>query len=206
MNIPSHGKYQWLPLLYNFINQLKPKKVISALENRKTGKDEPKKSDVDSDAPAIPKSSGKFEGLSSIENIERNIEILKATKGKDVFDPVTDITRDLVERILIKKGIEIGGKDPIDVFDEIFGDIIVDVKNLAEDILEANNTGRTLKPVDELLKIEGFFDMPIPKDPFRGIPVEDTINMLEKDLREKKMLESFTTKDKIKNAKGGIIK
>ena len=48
--------------------------------------------------------------------------------------------------------------------------------------------------------------MPIPKDPFRGIPVEDTINMLEKDLREKKMLESFTTKDKIKNAKGGIIK
>ena len=28
MNIPSHGKYQWLPLLYNFINQLKPKKVI----------------------------------------------------------------------------------------------------------------------------------------------------------------------------------
>ena len=178
---------------------LKPKKVISALENRK-------KSDVDSDAPAIPKSSGKFEGLSSIENIERNIEILRATKGKDVFDPVTDLTKDLAERILIKKGIEIGGKDPIDVFDEIFGDIIVDVKNLAEEILEANNTGRTLKPIDELLKIEGFFDMPIPKDPFRGIPVEDTINMLEKDLREKKMLESFTTKDKIKNAKGGIIK
>jgi len=28
MNIPSHGKYKWLPLLYNFINQLKPKKVI----------------------------------------------------------------------------------------------------------------------------------------------------------------------------------
>ena len=185
---------------------LKPKKVISALENRKTGKDDPKKSDVDSDAPAIPKSSGKFEGLSSIENIERNIEILKATKGKDVFDPITNITRDLVERILIKKGIQIGDNDPIDVYMDIYGDVIIDVKNLAEEILEASNIGRNLKPIDELLKMEGFFDMPIPKDPYKGVPVEDTINMLEKDLREKKMLESFTTKDKTKNAKGGIIK
>jgi hypothetical protein len=185
---------------------LKPKKVAAAVENRKTGKNEVKKLDVDSDAPAILKPSGKFEGLSSIENLELNLAILKATKEKDVFDPVIDITRDLAERILIKKGIEIGGKDPIDVFDETFGDIIVDVKNLAEEILEANNTGRTLKPVDELLKIDGFFDMPIPKEPNQGIPIEDTINMLEKDLREKKMLESFTTKDKIKNAKGGIIK
>ena len=48
--------------------------------------------------------------------------------------------------------------------------------------------------------------MPIPKEPNQGIPIEDTINMLEKDLREKKMLEGFTTKDKTKNAKGGIIK
>ena len=178
---------------------LKPKKVISALENRK-------KSDVDSDAPAIPKPSGKFEGLSSIENVERNIEILKATKGEDVFDPVTNLTRDLVERILIKKGIEIGDNDPIDVYMDIYGDVIIDVKNLAEEILEASDTGRNLKSADELLKIEGFFDMPIPKDPYKGVPVEDTINMLEKDLREKKMLESFTTKDKTKNAKGGIIK
>ena len=112
----------------------------------------------------------------------------------------------MVERILIKKGIEIGDNDPIDVYMDIYGDVIIDVKNLAEEILEASDTGRNLKSADELLKIEGFFDMPIPKDPYKGVPVEDTINMLEKDLREKKMLESFTTKDKTKNAKGGIIK
>ena len=28
MNIPSHGKYKWLPLLYNFISELYPKKVV----------------------------------------------------------------------------------------------------------------------------------------------------------------------------------
>ena len=28
MNIPSHGKYKWLPKLYNAITALKPSKII----------------------------------------------------------------------------------------------------------------------------------------------------------------------------------
>ena len=28
MNIPTHGKYEWMPILYDFIVTLKPKKII----------------------------------------------------------------------------------------------------------------------------------------------------------------------------------
>ena len=81
------------------------------------------------------------------------------------LDPVTGLTRTLARRILDKKGIEIGKKDPIDVFTEKFsGQVLTDVKNLAEEMLEAEKIGRNLKSMDELLEIEGLFDVKLIKD------------------------------------------
>ena len=28
MSMPEHGKYEWLPILYDFVKVLKPKKII----------------------------------------------------------------------------------------------------------------------------------------------------------------------------------
>ena len=28
MNIPSHGKYQWLPILYEITKSINPKKIV----------------------------------------------------------------------------------------------------------------------------------------------------------------------------------
>jgi len=165
---------------------LKPKKIAAAVENRKT------------------ETSGKFENLDSIENLELNLAILRNSQKEG--DPVTEITRALVARLLDKKGIQVGDNDPVDVYMDIYGDIIVDVKNLAEEILENITSGRSLKSIDELLKIEGLDNIPIPKEPYQGIPTEDFIEILEKDLKQKKQLESFSVKEKPKNATGGIIK
>jgi hypothetical protein len=165
---------------------LKPKKIAAAVENRKT------------------ETPGKFEDLNSVENLELNLAILRNSKKEG--DPVTEVTRALVARLLDKKGIQVGNNDPVDVYMDIYGDIIVDVKNLAEEIVENISQGRNLKSIDELLKIEGLDNIPIPKEPNKGIPTEDFIEILEKDLREKKMLEGFNTTDKTKNATGGIIK
>ena len=165
---------------------LKPKKVAAAVENRKT------------DAPEIPK-------LDSIENLELNLAVLRK-RQTEPDAPVIEVTRALVTRLLDKKGIQYGANDPVDVYMDIYGDIILDVKNLAEEIIDGLQTGRKFKSIDELLRIEGLDDIPIPKEPNQGIPTEDVIEMLEKDLREKKMLEGFNTADKTKNANGGIIK
>ena len=142
--------------------------------------------------------------LDSKENVQLGIEKLRnPNRPGGPLDPAIGVTRTLARRVLEKRGIEIGKKDPIDVFDETFGEIIVDVKDLAEDIIEAEQTGRNLKPMDDLLEIEGFFDMEIPENPNKGIPNEEMIEMLEKDVKEKEILEDFDPTDRDPNATGG---
>ena len=91
------------------------------------------------------------------------------------LDPITGVTRTLARKILDKKGIKIDRRDdPIDVFENTIGfDVLTDVRNLADDIVEAENIGRRLKPIDELLEMEGLFDVKIPKNPVKGITNEE---------------------------------
>jgi len=150
--------------------------------------------------------------LDSKENIMGVIDKLKNPRRPGgPLDPVQGITRTLVRRILDKKGIKIDRReDPIDIFLNKFGiDIGLDVQNLAEEIVEAEQIGRQLKPVDDLLEIEGFFDIEMPKNPNQGIPTDDLIEQLEKDLEQKEqkeMLEGFDIKDRDPNAKGGLTR
>ena len=143
--------------------------------------------------------------LDSRENIMGAIDKLKNPRRPGgPLDPVMGVTRTLARRVLEKRNIEIGKKDPIDVFIDTFGESVTDLKNLGEEIVEAEQIGRNLKPVDDLLEIEGFFDMEIPKNPDKGIPTEDVVEMLEKDLKEKEILEDFDPTDREPNAAGGL--
>ena len=95
--------------------------------------------------------------------------------GAGPLDPVTGLTRTLARRILDKKGVEVGKKDPLEVFTEKYsGQVLTDVKNLAEDMLEAEQQGRKLKSMDELLEIEGLFDVKLIKDnPYFDVPFKN---------------------------------
>jgi hypothetical protein len=152
------------------------------------------------------KKPGKFEGLESTDNIRMGIENLKNPgRSGGPLDPVTGITRTIARRILDKKGIEIGKKDPIDIFLNNFGvGAGTDIQNLADEIVEAETSGRNLKPLDDLIEIEGFFDLEMQKDPDMGIATEDVIQQLEKDLKEKEILEDFDVTDREPNAAGGL--
>jgi len=152
----------------------------------------------------LPKDPSK---LDSRENIMGAIDKLKNPRRPGgPLDPVMGVTRTLARRVLEKRNIEIGKKDPIDVFIDTFGESVTDLKNLGEEIVEAEQIGRNLKPVDDLLEIEGFFDMEIPKNPDKGIPTEDVVEMLEKDLKEKEILEDFDPTDREPNADGGLTR
>ena len=153
------------------------------------------------------KPSGKFEGLESTDNIRLGIENLKnPRRSGGPLDPVTGITRTIARRILDKKGIKIDRReDPLDIFLNNFGvGAGTDIQNLADDIVDAEQSGRNLKPLDDLIEIEGFFDLEVQKDPDMGIATEDLIEQLEKDLKEKEILEDFDIKDRDPNAKGGL--
>jgi uncharacterized protein (DUF433 family) len=48
------------------------------------------------------------------------------------------------------------------------------------------------------------FDIEIPTNPRRGVPVEETIKRLEQDLEQKNILEDFDPTDREPNAAGGL--
>ena len=132
-------------------------------------------------------------------------QILNPRRPGGSLDPVIGITRGLARRILDRKGIEIGKKDPIDVFTDTFGETITDVKNLADDMVEAEEMGRNLKSPDELLEIEGLFDIEIPKNPQRGLTDEELLQ-LDKQIKEEKILEDFDPTFRKPNATGGLTR
>ena len=110
--------------------------------------------------------------LEKIVKGEGNVGLPKNLKRPGgALDPVTGVTRTLARKILDKKGIKIDRReDPLDVFENTIGfDVLTDVKNLADDIVEAENTGRKLKSIDELLEIEGLFNVKISDNPVKGM-------------------------------------
>jgi hypothetical protein len=127
------------------------------------------------------------EAEKDIAEIERSIGDLNKTEADaDIFsesigfpknpkrpggslDPATGITRALARRILERKRIQIGKKDPINVFTDIFGESISDVNNLAEEMIEIDRRGGGMKDMDQMLEADGLFDIEIPTNPQKGL-------------------------------------
>jgi len=84
------------------------------------------------------------------------------------------LTRTLARKILDRKRIQVPkGQDPIDVFTDIFGNSIGDVKNLADEMVEIDQAGGGIKNMDEMLEAEGLYDIEIPENPQRGLSKEE---------------------------------
>ena len=144
---------------------------------------------------------------SDTDMLRKGIEQLQNLKRPGAsLDPVTGLTRTLARRILDKKGIQIGKNDPLDVFNDTFGESIIDVKDLAEEMLEIDRRGGGMKDIDQMLEYDGLFDIKIPKNPNRGIPTEELLDQLKKDLKEKEILENFDPTFRKPSAKGGRVK
>jgi hypothetical protein len=65
-----------------------------------------------------------------------------------------DLTRTAARKILDKAGIQVPDKvDAIEVFVKEFGgESLIDVKNVAEEMIELQRMGRSLKSMDEILE------------------------------------------------------
>ena len=96
------------------------------------------------------------------------------------LDPATGITRALARRILERKRIQIGKKDPITVFTDIFGESISDVNNLAEEMIEIDRRGGGMKDMDQMLEADGLFDIEIPTNPQKGLTDDELLELIKK--------------------------
>ena len=148
----------------------------------------------DKTGKVVEESESQRLGLASLKNPRRS---------GGGLDQVTGITRALARRILDRKGIEIGKKDPIDAFTDTFGEAITDVKNLAEEMIEIDQRGGGMKDMDQMLEIEGLFDIEIPANPQKGLTDKELLDLIEKTEQEN-ILKKFDPKDREPNAMGGI--
>ena len=132
-------------------------------------------------------------------------QILNPRRPGGSLDQATGITRALARRILNRKGIEIGKKDPIDVFTDTFGASINDVNNLAEEMIEIDARGGGMKDMDQMLEIEGLFDIEIPTNPQKGLTDDELLDLMQKT-EEEEILKDFDPKGRKPNATGGRVR
>jgi len=164
--------------------------------------------------PMVKEIAKKEDGIASLEEssplmdrLDDVVDMLQKNPKRPGggLDPSTGLTRALARRILERKGIKIGKKDPIEVFTDTFGDSINDVNNLAEEMREIDARGGGMKDMDQMLEADGLFDIEVPKNPSRGLTDQEMLE-LEKEVTEEKILTDFDPTDREPNAKGGRVR
>ena len=121
-------------------------------------------------------------------------------KPKQGLQLAEGLTRTIARKILDRKNIEIPkGRDPIGVFSDVFGESISDVNNLAEELIEIDQRGGGSKNIDEMIEMEGLFDINVPKNPSKGITDTEVAKLMDENEAEDmlpKMKERFKLKQK----------
>src|SRR6056300_358499 len=139
-----------------------------------------------------------------MEKLEKGIETLKTMKQPGM-DLTVGLTRTAVRKILDRSGIQVPDKaDPIDFFVQEFGaDALMDVKNVAEEMIEIERMGKATKSMDEILEQTGMFDIKRDPNAPKGISNEE-LEQIKKEVDQEKELKDFDTTDRTENSMGGI--
>jgi len=139
-----------------------------------------------------------------MKRLESGIETLKQMKQPGM-DLATGLTRTATRKILDRSGIKVPDKvDPIEVFEKNFGgDALMDVKDVAEEMIELERMGKSTKSMDEILEQSGMFDIKINPDAPKGMS-DEQIEQIKKQVDQEKMFKDFDPKGRKPNAEGGI--
>jgi ribosomal protein S13 len=139
-----------------------------------------------------------------MERLEGGIEALKQMKQPGM-DLTTGLTRTSVRKILDRAGIQVPDKvDPIEVFEKNFGgDALMDVKDVAEEMIELERMGKSTKSMDEILEQSGMFDIKRNPDAPKGLSDEE-IERIKKEVDQEKQIKDFDPTDREPNSMGGI--
>jgi ribosomal protein S13 len=139
-----------------------------------------------------------------MERLEEGIETLKQMKQPGM-DLTTGLTRTSVRKILDRAGIQVPDKvDAIEVFVKEFGgESLMDVKNVAEEMIELERMGKSTKSMDEILEQSGMFDIKRNPDAPKGLSDEE-IERIKKEVDQEKQIKDFDPTDREPNSMGGI--
>jgi ribosomal protein S13 len=136
--------------------------------------------------------------------LEEGIETLKQMKQPGM-DLATGLTRTAARKILDKAGIQVPDKvDAIEVFVKEFGgESLIDVKNVAEEMIELERMGRSLKSMDEILEQSGMFDIKRNPNARKGMS-DEQLEQIKKEVDQEKQIKDFDPTDREPNSMGGF--
>jgi hypothetical protein len=139
-----------------------------------------------------------------MERLETSIETLKQMKQPGM-DLTTGLTRTAVRKILDKAGIQVPDKvDAIEVFVKEFGgESLIDVKNVAEEMIELERMGKSTKSMDEILEQSGLFDITRNPNARKGMS-DEQLEQIKKEVDQDKMIKDFDPTDREPNSMGGF--
>ena len=152
------------------------------------------------------KAKPKTQKKSEVVPIKEGEGIMETSKATEVLSKaertrlgypnrsIEGMARAAARDILMKRGIEIGGKDPIDVFRMTFGDEALDaVDNIAEGLMDVTD----YKTLSKRIEAEGLYKLKAkPKAEY---------DAAVKSGEELRILDEFDPKDRTPNADGGLI-
>ena len=161
---------------------------------------------VDKKGKRVEESPSQASGTSPLmKRLSEGAQMLKGMKQSGM-DPTVALTKTLARSILNKKGIKIPDDrvDPIEALVENFGaDVLMDTKNVAEELLELQRMGKGTKSIDEVLEQEGMFDVQINKNAPKGLTQEE-LRQIKKEVDQEKMFKDFDPTDREPNSEGGL--
>jgi ribosomal protein S13 len=136
--------------------------------------------------------------------LEEGIETLKQMKQPGM-DLATGLTRTAARKILDRAGIQVPDKvDAIEVFVKEFGgESLIDVKNVAEEMIELERMGKSTKSMDEILEQSGLFDITRNPNAPKGMS-DEQLEQIKKEVDQDKMIKDFDPTDREPNSMGGI--
>jgi hypothetical protein len=139
-----------------------------------------------------------------MNRLEEGIETLKQMKQPGM-DLTTGLTRTAVRKILDRAGIQVPDKvDAIEVFVKEFGgESLIDVKNVAEEMIELERMGKSTKSMDEILEQSGLFDITRNPNARKGMS-DEQLEQIKKEVDQDKMIKDFDPTDREPNSMGGI--
>jgi hypothetical protein len=136
--------------------------------------------------------------------LEEGIETLKQMKQPGM-DLATGLTRTAARKILDRAGIQVPDKvDAIEVFVKEFGgESLIDVKNVAEEMIELERMGKSTKSMDEILEQSGLFDITRNPNARKGMS-DEQLEQIKKEVDQDKMIKDFDPTDREPNSMGGF--
>jgi hypothetical protein len=139
-----------------------------------------------------------------MDRLETSIETLKQMKQPGM-NLTTGLTRTAVRKILDRAGIQVPDKvDAIEVFVKEFGgESLIDVKNVAEEMIELERMGKSTKSMDEILEQSGLFDITRNPNARKGMS-DEQLEQIKKEVDQDKMIKDFDPTDREPNSMGGI--